>query len=177
MSNRLSLFPDENTVLSVCLEDSGFQQSLLYSQITELNPDLTEENVEEASATLCGSHLVAGTVTAFKGQTGLIYVWDPIINRTVHATKGDYAVKVLLSYVEGKVYSLHYVSYWGKTPEFELRVENFECINPKKKPSRKRKISDELKNHPYPENGKINMVVDGEKLKITVGDDCYDINI
>ena len=57
MSNSLSLFPDENAVLSVCLEDYDFQQSLLYSQLMELNPDLSEENAEEASATFCTSHL------------------------------------------------------------------------------------------------------------------------
>ncbi len=174
MSNKMSLFPDENTVLSVSLDDYDYQQSLLYSQLTEYNKDLTEENVEEASATFC-SHLIVGTVTAFKGQSGLIYVWDPVINRIVHATKGDFAVKAIK--LLDKVFSLHYVSYWGKTPEFVLRVENFERMSPQTEPSCERKICDELRNHPYPENGRIDMVVDHGKLNITVGNDCYSVQI
>ena len=121
------------------------------------------------------SHLVVGTVTAFKGQTGLIYVWDPVINRIVHATKGDFAVKAIK--LLDKVFSLHYVSYWGKTPEFVLRVEYFECMNPQREPSRERKICDELKNHLYPENERIEMAVDHGKLNISVGDDCYSVQI
>lgn len=147
---------------------------ILYSQLTEYNKDLTEENVEEASATFC-SHLIVGTVTAFKGQSGLIYVWDPVINRIVHATRGDFAVKAIK--LLDKVFSLHYVSYWGKTPEFVLRVENFERMSPQTEPSWERKICDELRNHPYPENGRIDMVVDHGKLNITVGNDCYSVQI
>ena len=107
----------------------------------------------------------------------VFFVWDPVINRIVHATKGVYAVKAFLVYVDCKVYSLHYVSCWGKTPEFELRVAKFESMDPKKSPARKIKIDESLANHPYPEDGRIGMVQDHGMLKITVGDDCYSMKI
>lgn len=171
MRYEIKTFPNEKALLSVKTEEK--ELPLLYRRLAQYNKDLTSMNVEEVSVSEC-DHLIVCAATAYKGQTGLVFVWDLVKNRIIHISDGEFAVRVLL--IDDKVYSLHFVSYWGKNPEFKLNCMKLGNKDLQKTPD-SIPLPKEIANRLWPENGKVEMKHDYGELKIIVGSYSYNVKI
>ncbi len=171
MDYQIELFPNDKAVLSVKTGDKYLQ--LLYRRLTQYNKDLTKTNTEEVSVIVC-NRMIVGTVTAYKGQTGIIFVWDPMKNRIVHVSDGEYAVRAILH--NKMVYSLHFISLWGKEPKFQLCCMNLgtkdPCIAPVKIP-----IPEAVTYHKWLNNENIELKVLNQKLHVVFDRDEFEIKI
>lgn len=161
---KLMPFPNEKTALSAKMDDK--ELFLTYDQLSAFGRELSSDDAEEVSAVFNGD-LIVGTVTGYNGQAGMIFVWDPVEDRIVHVTNGEFAVRAILN--NNKVYSFHYISYWGKQPEFAVYCEDLGCRDAHHDPSGIIEIPDELKHCPYPENGDIGFEYDHSLLKLRIG--------
>ena len=164
MKYDVKLFPDDKTVLSVKME--GKEKRLLYRTLAKYNEDITDENIEEASATVCNG-LIVGTITAFSGQTGLVYVWNPLTSQIEHVSEGSYAVRAML--VGDKLYSLLYISSWGKQPEFQLCRIEFGVKDPERE-SEVIPIPENISGCPWPADGEVELDAEDNLIHITIGD-------
>ena len=170
MEYKLKPFPKDKAVLSAKLDDK--EVFLTYHQLSSFGRDLSSDDVEEVSAVVNG-HLIVGTVTGYKGQSGVIFVWDPAEDRIIHITNGEFAIRAILN--NNKVYSLHYISYWGKEPEFAVHSEKLGFRNALHDPSRVIDVTDELKQCSYPEDGDIGLEYEDLVLKIKIGTKAFSI--
>ena len=171
MKYDVKLFPDDKTVLSVKME--GKENRLLYRTLAKYNEDITDENIEEASATVCND-LIVGTITAFSGQTGLVYVWNPLTVQIEHVSEGSYAVRAML--VGDKLYSLLYISSWGKKPEFQLCRIEFGVKDPERE-SEVIPIPENISGCPWPADGEVELDVEDNLIHITIGDENASVSI
>lgn len=107
MAQKVELFPKENPKALMAVTTDEKTVVLLYRRLSQYNRDLTPIATERLNVTVCNG-LIVGTVTAYKEQTGLVFVWDPVKNRILHVSDGKFAIQALL--VKDKVYFLQCIS-------------------------------------------------------------------
>ncbi len=173
MVPKIVLFPEENKKALMSVTTNEKTVFLLYRRLSQYNKDLTPSATEQLNVTVCEG-MIVGTVTAYKEQTGLVFVWDPIKNRIQHVSDGEFAVQAIL--VKDKVFLLQCISYYGKYPEFRLCWMNlgnkdiqkdYEIIA----------LPDDVKNHMWPEGANVNMKYQGDRIIIRMGNEEFSINI
>ena len=173
MDYRVRLFPEENkkALMSATVKEKTV--CLLYQRLSQHNRDLTPLTTERVTATVCNG-IVVGTVTAYKEQTGLIFAWDPVKNRILHVSDGEFAIQAIL--VGDKVYSLHCISYYGKYPEFRLCrmklgnkdiCKGYEILS----------LPDEVTNHSWPEGTDVSIECRENRLMIIMGKEKFLIDV
>lgn len=89
-----------------------------FSDITPFWQYATEEDFEDGKAKLYDKYVIASILTA-GGQGGIIFVWDLEQKTVVCCFESEYCVD--FTFQNKEIYSLHYVSYWGASPYFQLR--------------------------------------------------------
>ena len=166
----VDIFPNDNNNAVLSVQTNDKRLFLLYRRIAQYNKGLTKANTEEVSVIL-NDHMIVGTITAFKGQAGIVFVWDLDKNRIIHVSDGSYAVRVTL--FNNIVYSLHFVSSWGKKAEFQLRCTDFGTKDPNKAPSII-PVPEAVSSHSWSDN--IELKVVKNKLVLEIGEDSYAVN-
>lgn len=173
MDYRVKLFPEENKKALMSTPVKEKTVCLLYQRLSQHNRDLTPLTTERVTATVCNG-IVVGTVTAHKEQTGLIFAWDPVKNRILHVSDGEFAIQAIL--VSGMVYSLHCISYYGKYPEFRLCrmklgnkdiCKGYEILS----------LPDEVTNHSWPEGADVRIECRENRLMIIMGKEKFLIDV
>ena len=173
MTPKLELFPEGNPKALLAVTMNETTVFLLYRRLSQYNRDLTPAATERLNVTVCNG-LIIGTVTAYKEQTGLVFVWDPVKNRILHVSDGEFAVQAIL--VKDKVYFLQCISYYGKYPEFRLgrmdlgnkdMQKDYEYLC----------LPDEVTHHMWPEGADVRMKYQGDRIIIRMGNEDFTICI
>ena len=167
---NIEIFPSSNDKAVLSVQTGDKRQFLLYRRIAQYNKDLTKTNTEEVSVSV-NKQMIVGTITAFSGQTGIVFVWDLLKNRIIHVSNGAYAVRSIL--FNNKVYSLHFVSSWGKKPEFQLHSMDFGTKDPNKAPSIIF-IPEAASKHSWSNNIELNVI--NNRLTLEIDEDSYTLN-
>lgn len=172
MSFTVTLFPEDNKKALLSVTTEGKTIYLLFRRLSQYNRNITPFATEQLSVSICDGKIV-GTVTAYNEQTGLVFVWDPVRNRILHAEDGEFAVRAIL--VNDQVYSLCHISCWGRYPEFRLYRMKFgnkdmqkmqeRILLPKKAAKRR-----------WPENGVVEIKSDGTRIFLDIGEDHFSID-
>lgn len=111
---------DEIVALSKHLLDyeiAGMKGCVPFSAVMPFISDFKRDEIEYVYCNAVGNRL-AFCLNACSGQAGAIGIWDIDSKQLVHLTKGSFAERVTIK--DGKVWSLHAVSYWGHPLSFEL---------------------------------------------------------
>ena len=173
MNQRVRLFPEEKKNALMSITTKGKTVYLLYRRLSQYDRDLTPYTTERVTATIRNG-IVVGTVTAYKEQTGLIFAWDPVKNRILHVSDGEFAIQAIL--VSGNVYSLHCISYYGKYPELRLcrmklgnknMCKGYEILS----------LPDEVTNHSWPEGADVTIEYHEDRIMIIMGKERFSIDV
>ena len=172
MSFTVTLFPEDNPKAVISVKTDEKTVYLLFRRLSQYNRNITPFTAEQLSVSICDQKIV-GTVTAYSEQTGLVFVWDPVKNRILHAEDGEFAVRAIL--VNDRVYSLCYISCWGKSPEFRLYRMEFGNKDMRKMQERI-PLPKKAAKRRWPENGIVEIKSDGTRIFLDIGEDHFMID-
>lgn len=116
---NIKLVLDNGTIFSY--ESSGDKFSASAKELAKYWPDCLEANEDgdgsDAELAVEGGKIklvdgaIVGILNAYSGQSGVVFIWDCLIEEYVHISDGCFAIDAIP--FNGFVYSLSFVSYYG----------------------------------------------------------------